>query len=90
MPRQMTAVFHRPAHAEAFYARLSQPGWFVQPGSLRLDDMTVVWRTDGREDAEPDGPSIQIMDMRQTVGSFGSPPDGPMATLNGHPCRGGA
>lgn len=89
MSRTMTAEFPTRHGAESLYAAFNAelPSWFIEPGSLRLDDRTVTWRTDARADTEP---AAYVMDMRETVAYYGSGSRPPYATLNGHPCRGTA
>lgn len=87
MPRTMTAKFASAATAEALYEALqkgSPRAWFIEPGTLRINETVVTWRTDDRADSEPE----YLSDMRQTVGYYGSPGSGPCATLNGIACRG--
>lgn len=78
--RTMTAVFPRQSMAEAFYKRLAgdcPSSWSLVFGSLARKGRTVTWDTD-RPSGEYD------LDLAETVGYYGSPPQGPVATLNGN------
>lgn len=82
----MVAVFVHAEHAEAFYQRMINEG-----GGYRVRD---VVRENSRtvrfvgEDNRPEvlGYESYTWSMMECVGYFGSPPMGPVATLNGAHC----
>lgn len=78
--RVFVAQFTKVRDAEAFAVRIAEDGWYVVPGSIERKGRTVTFAWDGRGEG---GRSQHFQDMLETVGYFGSPPQGPVATLNG-------
>ena len=99
---EYTAVFTRVAHAEAFAARLGDPGMWVADVARKGRTVTFVddyptehvielnpFRTEGEAEfvtTNPDADTSDVerwYDRAEMVGYYGSPPEGPVATLNG-------
>lgn len=79
MTTTYTAVFVVQAHAEAFEARITddEDGFWVTNVSRK--GRTVTFEPNAKAQATP----AWEYDIRETVGFYGSPPVGPVATLNG-------
>jgi len=88
---EYTAVFPHVPEAKEFAARISEPGWFVEEGTVVRKGRTVTWTSDRPVGYE------EFLDMRETVGYYGSASGEPnfpprisqLATLDGVLCRGG-
>lgn len=70
------AIFRRMDHAKAFLARLHEGRDGTEPGAFRNGRRVTFVGRAGWE---------AHMDLAELVGWFGSPPMGPVATLNGLP-----
>ena len=77
--RTYTAKFPKAAMADEFAERL-----LANPAG---DYATDITHTTGRRTVTWSGPATgeYRLDMAETVGYYGSPPMGPVATLNGFP-----
>lgn len=82
----MVAVFVKANHADAFYARMTEQGPAYRVRDVeRVDTRTVRFVGEDRHPADT-GYESYTWSMMECVGYFGSPPEGPVATLNGRAC----
>jgi hypothetical protein len=76
--RLYEAWFPRADWADEFYARVTKApeSWYMLDVLHRPHSRTVTWHGPATREA--------FMDAAETVGYHGSPPQGPVARLNGH------
>lgn len=78
--RLYVARFPKAQQADAFYRRITSElgSWHVLDVQRRArNSRTITWHGPATREA--------FMDMAETVGYYGSPPQGPVATLNDRP-----